>query len=302
MKKQGLLKIFFGEFGIDGFVNKETKLGVLSIIPTIILTIFMFLFLALSIASVVLSLFFTNMFESQKPSPDERFVPAKIFKAGSGFLDGTKKYQGVSYDKKKELPYFGYESDKRYIPKEYVLDLKVYKKADLFGTGSSNEYVCNFTLDVYGYTYGNKEMVVEVTTDRLLEYKEKGYCDFKLYDLANTFTVLDEKCPIVEIKSAKNVGSISAGIIELDCIVKGYLWISDSDGNPKYTSMPIVIFGTDDIGRNLMPHVVSRISIISFVLNLTLSIMCLIGLLINKVKHVVDGINILAKKNKIKEE
>ena len=119
-----------------------------------------------------------------------------------------------------------------------------------------------------------EEMVVQVTTDRLLEYKEKGYCDFKLYDLANTFTVLDERCPIVEIKSAKNVGSISAGIIELDCIVKGYLWISDSDGNSKYTSMPIVIFGTDDRGRNLMPHVVSRISIISFVLNLTLSIMC----------------------------
>ena len=109
----------------------------------------MFLFLALSIASVVLSLFFTNMFESQKPSPYESIVPAKIFKAGTGFLDGTKKYQGVSYDKKKELPYFGYESDKRYIPKEYVLDLKVYKKVDLFGTGSSTEYVCNLNNHLF---------------------------------------------------------------------------------------------------------------------------------------------------------
>ena len=114
--KKGLFCIFLGHFGIHNFMEKNKKKGILNIIFTAILLILLIGSLILPILSVIGISYVANNKDGYVSSP-EAFLAPKLFKAGTGFWDGTKKYKDLVYDPVNEVPFGFY--------KDGVLDLEI---------------------------------------------------------------------------------------------------------------------------------------------------------------------------------
>jgi oligopeptide transport system permease protein len=76
----------------------------------------------------------TISYDVKTPHPDETMLPPKLFNAGTGWWDGTKKYSGLVYDPVNETP-AGFE-------KRAVISISTTKEGD------------NYTDAVNAYAYG----------------------------------------------------------------------------------------------------------------------------------------------------
>lgn len=150
--KKGLFCIFLGHFGIHNFMEKNKKKGILNIIFTAILLILLIVSLILPILSFIGTSYALKNKDGYVSAP-EAFLAPKLFKAGTGFWDGTKKYKDVIYDPVNEVPAGFY--------KDGVLNLKITGEDYIdhineYGTGGYAVFT-NETTNVCSFnSYGTK--------------------------------------------------------------------------------------------------------------------------------------------------
>ena len=185
-------------------------------------------------------------FDIETPRTGEELMEPKLFDAGFGFWDGTKKIEGVSctYD----------ETEQRYIPIGF-------EKASPSSISNFETYVvdgityCNFIYDKYEDVYGEKEGTVVLK--KIENYVAAGWCNFSYekHDVNNdgkykeadgdytsfTFELTElgeEHCPVRSISYFNASKGTGTGVI-LQYLNRGY------DKAPKF------LFGTDNSCRDL---------------------------------------------------
>ena len=173
--KKGLFCIFLGHFGIHNFMEKNKKKGILNIIFTAMLLILLIGSLILPILSVI----GTSYVEKNKNgyvSAPEAFLAPKLFKTGTGFWDGTKKYKDVIYDTVNEVPAEFY--------KDGVLDLEITGEEYIdhinkYGTGGyavfTNETtnICTFhSYETKMSSTGNYQVEINFHDEQVSKYGE----------------------------------------------------------------------------------------------------------------------------------
>lgn len=105
---------------------------------------------------------------------------------------------------------------------------------------------CSFTYDTYAAAFGKKTIIVDEITMR--DYKQKKWCDFESFDkIMETFKVLSDKCPVIEVKSVSQSGE-SIVTYNIECDVTFYKYLG-------YSSMPRYLFGTDASGKDMLKYV-----------------------------------------------
>lgn len=152
--------------------------------------------------------------------PYETFLPSKLFDTGTGFWDGTKKYTHLIYDAETGAP-VGYE-------KRAIVSITTYEEDGLT--------YADFVYDKYEEVYGVKSTrIAKVDLNR---YISNGWCTFDESVGISSFEILDDRCPIREMTSIDEKGNITGN-------VSMYRYYG-------YDSMPRYLFGTDNLGRDLV--------------------------------------------------
>lgn len=111
--------------------------------------------------------------------------------------------------------------------------------------GASIQY-CSFSYDTYNAKYGDRSMVIGET--QMKDYISKGYLSYDFNVGPSSLKILDEKhCPIKAVnRQVKSDGLIS--VINLECTVTYYKYLG-------YTKMPVHLFGTDSLGKDMLKYV-----------------------------------------------
>lgn len=116
----------------------------------------------------------------------------------------------------------------------------------LSSSGQKNIYQavltkCSFVYDTYEYVYGDKTM--DVAVSELNDYIKNGWCSYDYQVGPESFKVLSDKCPIVEIYSQKTdlIGKLSS----VSANVTRYKFYG-------YDEMPSFILGTDESGYDIV--------------------------------------------------
>lgn len=105
---------------------------------------------------------------------------------------------------------------------------------------------CSFLYDTYNAKYGDRSMTIGET--QMKDYISKGYLSYDFNVGPSSFQILDEKhCPIKAVnKQVKSDGLIA--VINLECTVTYYKYLG-------YTKMPVHLFGTDAVGKDMLKYV-----------------------------------------------
>ena len=194
----------------------------------------------------------------------ETLLPPKLFNAGTGWWDGTKKITNYAFDEASGLP-FGYENKAL-----AVRDLVVYEK--------NGVKVCDFVYDKYAEVYGEKvEVIAKI---KLNSYIKKGILEF---DFENP-----ESLKILDPANAD-------GIVECTRIFE------DADGKVRYefrvelfrkfgyTSSPRFLFGTNAQGRDIVKLAFKGLQK-SFIFAICIASICLfVGLIWGSVSGYFGG-------------
>lgn len=149
----------------------------------------------------------------------ETLLPSKIFDAGGGFLDGTKKITNIPYDESTALPY---DYTERSVSNIVVYEIDGIKH-------------CDFTYDKYADVYG--ETASNISRTDINTYIANGWCEYDESVGPSSFKILDDRCPIREITSVENG------------VIKGVMSMYRYYG---YDQAPKFMFGTDNLGRDLV--------------------------------------------------
>lgn len=191
--KKGLFCIFLGHFGIHNFMEKNKKKGILNIIFTAILLILLIGSLILPILSVIGISYVANNKDGYVSAP-EAFLAPKLFKAGTGFWDGTKKYKDLVYDPVNEVPAGFY--------KDGVLDLEITGEEYIdhineYGTGGyavfTNETpnICSF------YSYETKMSSTGNYQVEIKMHNKENYNNQELGSYAVYLRIVDDGTKIL---------------------------------------------------------------------------------------------------------
>lgn len=153
------------------------------------------------------------------------------------------------------------QSDNSFLPGYWQTDntsFQLYKGDVIYAS---------FTYDAYDAVFGIKEnQIIDHFT--FIEYIQKGWIKYDYAVGIESFEVLSDECPIVEINSFNIIGNASLGYFyEFNCDVHMYSYYG-------YTSMPSFIFGTDAAGHDLFTKVFSGLSL-SLLLAITVGAFCI---------------------------
>ncbi len=124
------------------------------------------------------------------------------------------------------------------------------KKLSLVGSDVSlfaaSIMYCSFSYDTYNAKYGDRTMTIGET--QMKDYINKGYLSYDFNVGPSSLKILDEKhCPIKSVnRQVKSDGLIS--VINLECTVTYYKYLG-------YTKMPVHLFGTDHLGKDMLKYV-----------------------------------------------
>ena len=100
-------------------------------------------------------------------------------------------------------------------------------------------YYCDFYYDPYVVAYGDE--IRDVGKTEIEDYIEKGYMRYDFTVGISSFEILDDRCPVREVKEQKTEGTT----IYVTSVVSKYRALG-------YTSAPRFLFGTDDNGKDLL--------------------------------------------------
>ncbi|MDE6242027.1 MAG: ABC transporter permease [Anaeroplasmataceae bacterium] len=180
--------------------NKSSIVGAIIILIIVLLAIFVPVF---------------NTYDVKNSHPSETLVMPKLFKAGTGFWDGTKQFKKIDYNALSEYN------------QKAILKMKVYEEDGV--------KLVDFVYDDYEAHYGE----VERSFDWLYveRYINNGWCEFSDRTNPATFKVLDDKCPVREIVS---IGADGKPIV----VLSQYRFLG-------YKSAPSFLFGTNEQGRDI---------------------------------------------------
>ncbi len=168
---------------------------------------------------------FASPYDIDNSHPSETLIIPKLFDKGTGFWDGTKMVYGQPYDENSEngINPSLFNPSSAVIVNDYVKDGVRY---------------LDFRYDVYDSTYGlRKKTLYRVEIEK---YIENGWCKIEKNAAGEyVFTKLSDKCPIESMDfSTIDDSSITAEVIQ-------YKYLG-------YDSMPRYLFGTDNLGRDVL--------------------------------------------------
>lgn len=123
-----------------------------------------------------------------------------------------------------------------------------YKKnsSNLSGLSKANITYCSFIYDSYQVAYGNVDYIY--SQDDIQALIDKGYMKYDFSVGKDSFEILNDLCPIVEIKSQKSTTIAGITVIEINVVVARYK-------QKGFASMPLHIFGTDANGIDMFKYV-----------------------------------------------
>ena len=126
---------------------------------------------------------------------------------------------------------------------------------------------CRFVYDPYEAVYGIKQ-TKDVTMTDLKGYIAKGWCEYDPEIGPESFKILDDKCPIVQILDQNEINIEGMDTIyELTCDVMGYKLLG-------YENMPRYLLGSDSDGYDLITICFNGLRT-SFILSIVVSAICL---------------------------
>ena len=129
-----------------------------------------------------------------------------------------------------------------------------------------NQFV-TFSYDTYLAAYGKKEMVIGQSI--MQDYIKKGWCNYDFDVGPESFEILSERCPILEVYS-QNLDERDK-VYQLDTQVTYWRYIG-------YSEMPRFLFGTDSQGRDLLTVCLSSLKTSLLVAIISSAICLAIGL------------------------
>ena len=189
-----------------------------------------------------------SIYDIEKAHTSETLMLPKLFESGTGFWDGTKEVTGVSCTYS--------EDEQRWIPVGFeksnpnsIIGLTTYEQDGVT--------YCNFTYDKYEDKYG-EQVSTKIALVNINKYAEAGWC---------TFTY--EKIDVNEDGKYKEAdGDYTEFTFELTeegqelCPVRSISYFNGSKGTGTgvvskyrelgYEKMPQYLFGTDNLGRDLV--------------------------------------------------
>lgn len=186
---------------------------------------------------------FAMPFSTTSPNVSENYLPPKLFSAGSGFWDGTKMYEDITYDSSTGLPAgTSYQSDAIIEGTLKTYDKVIDERTDIYGNGGYIRVATNKNSD-YTFTANSfsldasKKITIEydIEKDILTTYHETPYY------IALSFTDNNESQLIYLVQDSTEFGSSLGSNIDVSNILTtaGYTTIDD-------VSVRIGINGTDD--------------------------------------------------------
>lgn len=180
----GLMCAFFGEFGVHNFMEKEKKIGIINIIISLLYFFAAIGLLLLTLLTIGLfSYVQTKNYNISYISREEAYLAPKLFEKGTGFWDGTKKYENIVLDTETGLPaefYAPAVSDLKITGKDYIDSISKY------GTGgyvvvqnTTNEEATFYSYPTTFTTTGN--YTVTIKPHELEGYNEGELAQYAVY-------------------------------------------------------------------------------------------------------------------------
>ena len=194
--KLGLMCAFFGELGVHNFMEKEKKIGIINILISL-LYFFAGIGLLLLTLSIIGLFSFTkiNNYNTSYISVQEAYLAPKLFEKGTGFWDGTKKYENIVLDTKTGRPaefYAPAVSDLKITGKDYINSTHTYGVGGyVVVKNTTNEEA---TLYSYPTTFtSNGNYTVTIIPYALEGYQEGELAQYAVYlKYRNTFNGMIE--------------------------------------------------------------------------------------------------------------
>lgn len=180
--------------------NKSSIVGAIIILIIFLLAIFVPIF---------------NGNDVKNTHPSETLIVPKLFKAGTGFWDGTKSYKGLDVNALSQ-----YEENA-------ILKKTIYEKDGVT--------LVDFIYDDYEAHFGEK--VTTLDWIYINRYINSGWCEFSDNTDPKTFKILDDQCPVREIQSIDADGKYVV-------LLSQYRFLG-------YKSAPTFLFGTNEQGRDI---------------------------------------------------
>lgn len=169
---------------------------------------------------------------------------------------------------------------------------KTYTKNLGYWSSNGNRYLynadivyCNFRYDTYEATYGLRDNV-SVSRTKVTEYIKKGWMKFNFSlseeEAPSSFVRLSDECPITKVNSMKKSSGSGGTTITLDCEVSYYRYLG-------YSSVPRFIFGTDNLGKDLLHMVFKGLQISLFLGIITSIINLIVGIIWGSISGYFGG-------------
>lgn len=125
---------------------------------------------------------------------------------------------------------------------------ETFKKnsSNLSGLSKADITYCSFVYDSYQVAYGNVEYTYSESD--IQNFVDKGYMKYDFSVGVSSFEILDDLCPIIEVKSQTTKKIAGVSVTEVKVVVARYK-------QKGFASMPLHIFGTDANGIDMFKYV-----------------------------------------------
>ena len=126
-------------------------------------------------------------------SAEERFLAPKLFKAGTGFWDGTRKYTDIIYDEVNETPAEFYKNG---VMNLEILGESFIDTTSKYGTGGYAVLINEYATNAYAYSTPTEMTVagkynVQIIMHDLPNYNEGEQAEYAIYLRVETGKVLN---------------------------------------------------------------------------------------------------------------
>lgn len=124
----------------------------------------------------------------------------------------------------------------------------IYKKnsSNLSGLSKAVITYCSFTYDTYQAAYGNYEYTYSKAD--IQTFIDQGYMKYDFDKGVESFEILDDLCPIIEVKSQTTRKIAGVEIVEIKTVVAKYK-------QKGFKTMPLHVFGTNADGIDMFKYV-----------------------------------------------